>query len=82
MTAFFRNNWIHIATGAFFVLIAITLFGIAMSCGSNRDENQFIAAGALFARQGLLPYRDYPYFRISCLSMPRFFSKKCLNTKV
>jgi membrane protein YdbS with pleckstrin-like domain len=64
MTALFRNNWIHIATGAFFVLIAITLFGIAMCRGLNRDENQFIAAGALFARQGLLPYRDYPYFHV------------------
>src|SRR4029077_7754887 len=30
----------------------------------NRDEEQFISAGALFARHGYLPYLDYPYFHV------------------
>ena len=59
-----RSNWIHLATGAFFALITLTLFTIAMCRGLSRDEHQFIAAGALLARQGLLPYRDYPYFHV------------------
>ncbi len=28
----------------------------------DHDENQFVASGAVLARSGLLPYRDYPYF--------------------
>jgi 4-amino-4-deoxy-L-arabinose transferase-like glycosyltransferase len=61
---FIAGYWPRLLAVILFVLIAITLFGIAMSRGLNRDENQFIAAGALFARQGLLPYRDYPYFHV------------------
>jgi hypothetical protein len=52
--AFLDGYWPHLLTAILFVLIAITLFGIAMSRGLHRDENQFIAAGALFVRQGLL----------------------------
>jgi hypothetical protein len=64
MRAFFTNNWIHIATGAFFALITVSLFAIAMCRGLSRDEHQFIAAGALLATEGLLPYRDFPYFHV------------------
>jgi 4-amino-4-deoxy-L-arabinose transferase-like glycosyltransferase len=28
----------------------------------DHDEHQFVASGALLAREGLLPYRDYAYF--------------------
>jgi len=33
----------------------------------DHDENQFVASGALLARCGLLPYRDYPYFHVPYL---------------
>jgi hypothetical protein len=62
MRVLFANNWIRIAIGVFFALISVSLFAIAMCRGLNRDEHQFIAAGTLLARQGLLPYRDYAYF--------------------
>lgn len=60
----FASNRIRIAIGVFFALITVSLFSIAMCRGLNRDEHQFIAAGTLLARQGLLPYRDYPYFHV------------------
>lgn len=34
----------------------------------NPDEHQFIAAGALLAREGLLPYRDFAYFHVPNLA--------------
>ena len=37
-------------------------FAAAMDKGLTHDEHQHIAAGALLARYGLLPYRDFPYF--------------------
>ena len=30
----------------------------------DHDGAQFVAPGALYAREGLLPYRDYPYFHM------------------
>lgn len=35
---------------------------LAIHKGSSHDEHQHIAAGMLLAREGLLPYKDYPYF--------------------
>ena len=40
----------------------LVLCAIAMSRGLNVDEHQFVASGALLAREGFLPYRDYPFF--------------------
>src|SRR3954470_9477005 len=40
----------------------------AMSKPLDHDEHQFIASGALLARRGLLPYRDYPYFHMPYLA--------------
>jgi 4-amino-4-deoxy-L-arabinose transferase-like glycosyltransferase len=34
----------------------------------SRDEEQFISAGALLLRDGLLPYVDYPYFHVPNLA--------------
>lgn len=34
----------------------------------NPDEHQFIAAGVLLAREGLLPYRDFAYFHVPNLA--------------
>jgi hypothetical protein len=28
----------------------------------NHDEHQFVAPSVLLLREGLLPYRDYPFF--------------------
>jgi hypothetical protein len=36
--------------------------------GLDHDEHQFIAAGALLAREGLLPYRDFAYFHLPNLA--------------
>src|SRR5437588_10084188 len=49
-------------TVAMSALILLVLCAIAMSRGLNVDEHQFVASGALLAREGFLPYRDYPFF--------------------
>ena len=35
----------------------------------NPDEHQFIVAGVLLGREGLLPYRDYAYFHVPNLAL-------------
>src|SRR5947208_16083415 len=52
----------------FFLLLLLGLFTRAMTRELNRDEGQFIAAGALLARYVYLPYRDYPYFHLPKLA--------------
>lgn len=42
----------------------VLLFMRSMKTDYNHDENQFIASAYLLAREGLLPYRDYPYFHM------------------
>ena len=49
-------------TVAMSALMLLVLCAIAMSRGLNVDEHQFVASGALLAREGFLPYRDYPFF--------------------
>jgi hypothetical protein len=44
-------------------LLAVVLI-LGMTKPLDHDEHQFVAAGALLARRGLLPYRDYPYFHM------------------
>ena len=44
------------------------LADLAMSRGLNHDEHQHIAAGMLWAREGLMPYRDYPHFHTPYLA--------------
>jgi hypothetical protein len=44
-------------------------FSISMSEGLSHDEHQHIAAGALVARESLLPYRDFPYFHTPHLAL-------------
>ncbi len=54
-----------------FVLGALALpfiLTLAMTRGLNHDEHQHIAAGMLWARDGLLPYRDYPHFHTPYLA--------------
>jgi hypothetical protein len=40
------------------------LFARAMERDLNHDEHQFLAPGALLAREGLLPFRDYALFHL------------------
>jgi 4-amino-4-deoxy-L-arabinose transferase-like glycosyltransferase len=44
------------------VLVFPIVLGLGMTRGMNHDEHQHVAAGALVAREGLLPYRDFPHF--------------------
>ena len=44
------------------LLVLPMTFRLSMSKGLTHDEQQHVAAGALFARESLLPYRDFPYF--------------------
>lgn len=48
------------------VLFAIS-FSLAVSKGQFLDEHQYIAAGALVARESLFPYKDYPFFHMPYL---------------
>jgi 4-amino-4-deoxy-L-arabinose transferase-like glycosyltransferase len=43
------------------------LFHAAMNKGLNHDENMYVAAGALVAREGLAPYLDFTYFQMPYL---------------
>ena len=55
----------------FFLVTALVfplVLGLAMTKGLNHDEHQHIAAGALVARDGLLPYRDFPHFHTPYLA--------------
>ncbi len=47
-----------------FLWAAILLFSDGMGRPLNHDEHQFIASAKLFVDQGLLPYRDFPYFHM------------------
>lgn len=51
----------------FALVVFVLIFGVNMRRGLNHDEHQFIASAALLARQGLLPYRDFPYFHMPTL---------------
>ncbi len=48
--------------------LAVLLFGVAMRRDLNHDEHQFLAAGALSAREGLWPYRDFAWFHMPALA--------------
>src|ERR1700694_2732303 len=68
MAAWRRSPWFaRIAIALLFGFMAAVLIGNAMTSGLNRDEHQFVAAGALLARDGWLPFRDYPYLHLPML---------------
>ena len=50
--------------GLFFVVLFAVLFLMSMGKRLDHDEHQFVASGALLARRGLWPYRDYAYFHM------------------
>ncbi|MEA3208603.1 MAG: hypothetical protein QOE70_1660 [Chthoniobacter sp.] len=55
-----------------FLLVSAFAFpavlGLGMTRGLSHDEHQHVAAGALIARDGLLPYRDFPHFHTPYLA--------------
>ena len=53
-----------LAVALFFCVVAILLVSAAMQKGLDHDENMYVAAGVLLAREGLLPYKDYAYFQM------------------
>ena len=56
---------------AFFVVCAVVfpiVLGLGMTRGVSHDEHQHVAAGALVAREGLLPYQDFPHFHTPYLA--------------
>ncbi|MCB0314342.1 MAG: hypothetical protein KDH84_13955, partial [Calditrichaeota bacterium] len=46
----------------FLLILFLLLLNLGMEKPLDHDEHQFVASAALYARDGLLPYRDYPYF--------------------
>lgn len=62
---------IRLAVVAFLIVSAVVfpmVLGLGMTRGLNHDEHQHIAAGALVAREGLVPYRDFPHFHTPYLA--------------
>jgi hypothetical protein len=60
--------WAGVAAALLLGLAFILVWGLNMRRGLNHDEHQFVAGAALIARDGLLPYRDFPYFHVPTLS--------------
>ena len=65
VVGFERNRVLGRVLVAFaFIAIVVLLFARTGARELNHDEHQFIAPPALLLRDGLLPYRDYPYFHM------------------
>jgi hypothetical protein len=57
------------AASAFALLAAAAAVAVlGLSAPLDHDEHQFVASGMLLARDGLLPYRDYPYHHLPYLT--------------
>ena len=64
-----RGSLIRLAIGATSLgVVLVVLFFRAMERGLNHDEHQFLAPAVLLAREGLLPYRDFPLFHLPNLT--------------
>src|SRR5207248_10562117 len=48
-------------------LVLALVLTLGMTKRLDHDEHQFISSAVLLARDGLLPYRDYPYFHMPYL---------------
>jgi hypothetical protein len=48
--------------------VAIVVYAHALQKPLDHDEHQFVASAALVAREGLVPYRDFPYFHLPYLT--------------
>ena len=49
--------------------LLVVLFTRTMNLRFDHDEHQFVASGVLLAQDGLLPYRDFPYFHMPNLAL-------------
>ena len=63
-----QPNGATVATYSFAAAIAVCVYAHALQKPLDHDEHQFIASAALIAREGLVPYRDFPYFHLPYLS--------------
>jgi 4-amino-4-deoxy-L-arabinose transferase-like glycosyltransferase len=63
-----RGHWNALKTVQILLVVCLFLFTLvlnfsrAVRADYNHDEDQFIASARLLLDEGLLPYRDYPYF--------------------
>ncbi|MES2571389.1 MAG: glycosyltransferase family 39 protein [Verrucomicrobiota bacterium] len=57
--------WVALLVGSLLSLPFVLALGAGNSL--SHDEHQHIAAGVLFSRDGLLPYRDFSYFHLPYL---------------
>ncbi len=53
-----------LVAAAFILGAMLVLAAAALPRELDHDEHQFVASGVLLARDGLLPYIDYPYFHV------------------
>ncbi len=53
---------IGVAGLSFLIFVALVTFGQCVGLNLSHDEHQFIAPAVLWARNGLLPYRNVPLF--------------------
>ena len=51
------------------VVVSALLASVSLRHGLDHDESFFVAGGALIARQGLLPYRDFLYLHTPYLAL-------------
>ena len=65
-----RSPWHMALLGVLWVALAV-LPALLVNLGRNLnpDEHQFVVAGVLLLREGLLPYRDYAYFHVPNLAL-------------
>jgi hypothetical protein len=56
-------------TVAGFAVLFLLMLSLGVRRGVNHDESQHLAAGAVFGRGLLLPYRDFPYFHMPDLAL-------------
>src|SRR4030042_607708 len=63
-----QSHWNVLKTVQILLVVCLFLFTLALNFSRsvradyNHDEDQFIASARLLLDEGLLPYRDYPYF--------------------
>jgi hypothetical protein len=64
LVRFNESSWPGVFGAA---ILALLLLAHSLFKPLDHDEHQFVASGALLARHGVLPYRDYPYFHVPYL---------------
>jgi hypothetical protein len=57
-----RTRWLVFVSIT--AIVFVLSFSRAMNRSFNHDEHQFVTPAVLLTRDGLLPYRDYPYFHM------------------